>query len=688
MYPAQLFAALMPALGWSLLHFVWQGVLIGWAASLALHLLRNARPQARYAVACAALLLCAALPLGGTVWRVLEAARGYGAAPVMTAIALPAGDVVAAAIGPAALDTDQLVSWRYLLQRQLPWLVLLWACGAAVMTLRLSMGLLWVRDRTMASRHAGDPHWQRRLDQLARRLGLGRAVRLAMADGLDGPMTAGCWKPVVLVPASLITGMPPDLLEALLAHELAHIKRHDYLVNLVQSAIEILLFYHPAVWTLSRRIRVEREQIADDLAASTLGEPRRLALALTELDRFQFSTPQLAHAAHGGNLMSRIKRLVRPASEPLSWKIAAPLLGLCTACAVLYAHAAPAVDAPVAPATPALDAPAPPPPPVMDVPAVPAPPKPVSAVPAVPAVPAAPAPPAPPAIPAPPAAPPAPAPEDEHASAGGAQAWRSPRGQGGAITFGHLSINYNAKDAYAVKRGDGYVSVHVGRGDMEEVRRLDGAVKGDFIWFRDGGKAWLIKDPALLAKASAAWAQSDALNQKMKEQNQVMEQHNKAMAALGDRMQALSEQAARQVRGERHGKIERLAREQEAVARKMEAVARKMERSRDTGADREALRREMETLETRMEPLKRQMGQLSAELGKMHGDMAATHAPMEALSAEMREASKPLRELGAKMGELGREQGRLSREADQTVRALIQEAVRNGRAEAIPAPKG
>ena len=83
----------------------------------------------------------------------------------------------------------------------------------------------------------------------------------------------------MLVPAVLVTGMPPHLLEALLAHELGHIRRHDYLINLLQNVVEILLFYHPAVWWLSRRIRTEREQIADDFAAHHLGDPRRLALA-------------------------------------------------------------------------------------------------------------------------------------------------------------------------------------------------------------------------------------------------------------------------------------------------------------------------------------------------------------------------------------------------------------------------
>jgi D-alanyl-D-alanine endopeptidase (penicillin-binding protein 7) len=118
------------------------------------------------------------------------------------------------------------------------------------------------------------------------------------------------------------------------------VKRFDYLVNLGQNLVEILLFYHPAVWWISGRIRAEREQIADELAAVALGEPRRLARALSELERVQFSAGGLAQAANGGDLMARVSRLVRPDRQALSWKAAIPVLGLAAACAVMYANAA------------------------------------------------------------------------------------------------------------------------------------------------------------------------------------------------------------------------------------------------------------------------------------------------------------------------------------------------------------
>ncbi len=306
-------ALLVSSVGMTLLHFVWQGALIGCATALALIAMRNARPQQRYALACAALLLC-------LVWPALElAARlsGADAAAVTMAGAMLAGTGAAGAGVPG---------W---FAGKLPLLVMAWAAGSAALTLRMGLGLVWIGR--IASKQASDPQWQAWLSAMALRIGITREVRLRVVEHLASPVTAGWWRPVVLVPAALVTGMPPDLLEALLAHELGHVKRFDYLVNLVQNVVEALLFYHPAVWWLSRRIRAEREQIADDVAVSHLGDARLLARALSELEKIQFSGHHLAQAANGGDLMLRIKRLLRPDAQALNWKAAIPVLGLAAA---------------------------------------------------------------------------------------------------------------------------------------------------------------------------------------------------------------------------------------------------------------------------------------------------------------------------------------------------------------------
>jgi bla regulator protein BlaR1 len=316
-------ATLVASLGWTLLHFVWQGALIACVAATLLLALRNARPETRYAIACTALLLCLAWPAADLA---LMLADGHGP---------ESGRVLFGRALAGAADIEA-AGWLAWLQGHLDWIVGAWAACAGALLLRMAAGLAWIGRVTRTE--PGDPAWQARLSALALRCGLTRTVRLRIVGGLNSPVTAGWWRPVVLVLAALVPGMPPQLLEALLAHELGHIKRHDYLVNLLQNLVETLLFYHPAVWWLSRRIRAEREQIADDFAACHLGEPRRLALALSELERLQFSGAHLAQAANGGELMLRIRRLLRPSAQAMDWKTLIPVLGLLLAC-VGSAHA-------------------------------------------------------------------------------------------------------------------------------------------------------------------------------------------------------------------------------------------------------------------------------------------------------------------------------------------------------------
>src|SRR5476649_784170 len=685
--------ALVPAIGWALLNFLWQGLLIGWGATLALHLLRGARPQTRYALACAAMLLCAALPLASVVSHMMA----VSGAPDVAAAAPPAPfDFSVDAVGvlstaPVLLHTGWLSAMKWDLSGQLAWIVLLWSCGAALMTLRLTIGLQWVRAQTSSSRYQRNPYWQRRLSELARRFEIAPHVRLGVAEMLDSPITAGCWRPIVLVPAALVSGMPPDLLEALLAHELAHIKRHDYLVNLVQSAIEILLFYHPSVWALSRRIRIEREQVADDIAVAMLGRPQKLAQALSELDRFQFATTQLAHAAHGGNLMSRIKRLLRPDVEPLSWKMAVPLLGLCAASVVLYAQAAPqpvrAADMPAtvqsaepaaaepaaaaeagAPAAPAAPA-APPAPPTPHLKVPPAPPAPPTlAVPPVPPVPAMTAQPPIPAIPPVPAL---------SASAS------LPKG----VHIEHWSL-HNGETAYAmVHGGQRAITVSGSHGDLNEVSRLQHTVKGDFVWTRDGEKAYLIQDPAIIARIDAAWAPVKQLNAKMDAQGERMDAQGRSMDALGARMDAVAESAESKAAMRA---LDQKGREMDALGRQMDAIGREMERVGSRMADastpeqRTALQNQMAQVQAKFVPLQQQMMQLERDMQLHSAALQKSQLPTQALSAQMKEASKPMAELGRQMGELGQEQARASREAERVTRELLRDAIKNGKA--VPAP--
>jgi D-alanyl-D-alanine endopeptidase (penicillin-binding protein 7) len=307
-------STLIVHVGWTLVHFVWQGALIACVAGLGLAALRNGRPQARYALACMALVACVA-------WPAIDFYARLAGAGAMD------GDVSAGAFGHGvdAARTAGPLDW---LQGHLGAIVMAWAVCTGVLALRMMAGLWWIERATRS--HRTDSAWQARVTALAGQFGIARHVSLRLVDSIAGPLTAGWWRPVVLLPSSLLTGMPPELLEALLAHELGHIRRADYLVNVLQNVVEAVLFYHPAVWWLSRRIRIEREQIADDLAAHIVGG-RRLALALSELEKRQFANEDLALAANGGDLMTRIRRLLQPTDRGLNWKALVPVAGLAAA---------------------------------------------------------------------------------------------------------------------------------------------------------------------------------------------------------------------------------------------------------------------------------------------------------------------------------------------------------------------
>ena len=173
------------------------------------------------------------------------------------------------------------------------------------------------RMRSMLVRRA-PPEWQEILRKLGARIGLSRPVRLLVSALVQVPTVVGWLRPVVLVPVGALGGLPAGHLEALLLHELAHIRRHDYLVNMLQSVAEALLFYHPAVWWVSGHIRAERELCCDDVAVSVSGDALTYARALAQLESYRPAHLSAAVAANGGSLPDRIAQVAGPvaASRP------------------------------------------------------------------------------------------------------------------------------------------------------------------------------------------------------------------------------------------------------------------------------------------------------------------------------------------------------------------------------------
>ncbi len=268
-------------LGWTLLHFLWQGSAIAIAYALLRRLTK--RPQSHYGLACAAI---AAMAL----------------APMLTFF-LTTGTSAEAALWTLSASDGQ---------RILPVMVALWGAGVLAFSVRLLAGWRFTA-RLRATSHPVPPEWQERLERIARRIGSSRfRARLAVSSLVNVPTVVGWLRPLILVPLESLMGMPVEQLTALLAHELAHIRRHDYLVSVLQSVAEAVLFYHPAVWWISGQIRVEREFCCDDLAVVAGDDVLTYARALATLESTRVSR---LPAANGGSLPHRIRRLIHPTQE-------------------------------------------------------------------------------------------------------------------------------------------------------------------------------------------------------------------------------------------------------------------------------------------------------------------------------------------------------------------------------------
>lgn len=310
--------AVISALGWTIVHSLWQGAA---AALLFLGLRRTLRdPRWRYG---AGLALLAVLALASTatflsVYHPVQVSH-LRLAPAIQAAApgsmLPV--IQEGAVSDAAPSTWALL--RFYGERFLPYAVLVWLVGVAFLLVRFAGGL-WQVGRLARSGNGLLPApWQERWHALSAACGLRRPPTVRESARVQVPTALGWWKPLVLLPLGLIANLPADQVEALLLHELAHIRRRDFLANCLQSVLDILYFHHPAVRWLSTAIREERENCCDDVAVQACGDSRRLAQALVNLHDTAFSAAVPVLSAAGGNLLQRIRRILAPHTVARRW---------------------------------------------------------------------------------------------------------------------------------------------------------------------------------------------------------------------------------------------------------------------------------------------------------------------------------------------------------------------------------
>jgi beta-lactamase regulating signal transducer with metallopeptidase domain len=324
-------SALTDAISASLIHSVWQDAAIAMLLVLGLACLRHRTANARYLLACAALALMALVPVATAAALYIRALRADAGLPAATGtvavrtMAAPSptsASIARHSAGPLVPDAGWIA-------RMQPWALPVWIIGVLAFSLRLISAGMQVRRLEHRSEPA-DASVGGAVAVLARRLGVDRPVRVLVASIADGPATLGWLRPIILLPPAALMGITSLQLEALLAHELAHIRRHDYFVNVVQLVLETIFFYHPAVWWTSRRIRAERELCCDDIAVESCGDAVGYARALTRLARLRVAEPALGSSS--GPLVRRIQRVLSGSAgnkpAPPAWTAAALIVAI------------------------------------------------------------------------------------------------------------------------------------------------------------------------------------------------------------------------------------------------------------------------------------------------------------------------------------------------------------------------
>jgi beta-lactamase regulating signal transducer with metallopeptidase domain len=297
----------MQATGWALLHFLWQGTALAAVAAAAMALCRRA--STRYLLGVGALVLMLLAPLATFF---VYSQQHSGVADTAKSSPLAAAQLTARDRDAASGSTQPSSSIRSSVAPSLdalPWLVEAWLLGVAFFSLRSAGGFLLLERERRRQSSVVSPRVLEICHTLQDQLGLNRAIAYCECKWLQAPAVIGWFRPVVFLPVTALTGLSEEQLQVVIAHELAHIQRFDPFVNVFQVCAETLLFYHPAVWWLNKRIRAEREHCCDDMAVALCGNAVEYARALTLMEEWR-SAPVFAMAANRGPLTERIVRVL------------------------------------------------------------------------------------------------------------------------------------------------------------------------------------------------------------------------------------------------------------------------------------------------------------------------------------------------------------------------------------------
>ncbi|MBI5916978.1 MAG: M48 family metalloprotease [Bacteroidetes bacterium] len=297
------------ALGWTVVHSLWQAFAV--ALLLAAYLLGWQKMDARKRYLAGYLALASTLLLAAVTF-VFYFGKSQTAPGLIGGLAAADGT----AFGQSFVEGRPSFFSEYF-NENMPLIVTVWALGLVFFMLKMLGGLLYIQRLRQRYASPMPRQWQEVLGSLAAGLGLGRTIRLAESALVRVPMVVGWLKPIILMPLGAVNNLTPAQVEAILAHELAHIARHDYLLNLMQSVVEILFYFNPAVWWISSNIRTERENCCDDIAVRLCGNSLAYAKALVSLQEMHQATPAFAmsFSKNKNQLLTRIQRILQPSNN-------------------------------------------------------------------------------------------------------------------------------------------------------------------------------------------------------------------------------------------------------------------------------------------------------------------------------------------------------------------------------------
>ncbi|HPS14093.1 MAG TPA: M56 family metallopeptidase, partial [Prolixibacteraceae bacterium] len=310
---------LIEAFGWSIIHSLWQGIVVATGLFIVLLFMKKNSAQVRYLLSYVALIILLIWVSGTFVHSFQYAKEKQAIKEKIVSDPNYVKNLLAADYQPQTGTIVQkgeemnlkLIKLRSYLLRHFNLICTLWILGMIIFVIRLIGGFAYTRKLRTYQLVPLTDEWIRKIEEIAEKLRIKRTIKAFFSPLAKSPMTLGVIKPVILFPVSAFTGLSSKEIEAIIAHEMAHILRHDYFFNILQSIVEIVFFYHPAVWAISSKIREERENSCDNIAIETTGDKVAFVRALASIQIFALREEQLAMtlSTNKNSVLQRIKRL-------------------------------------------------------------------------------------------------------------------------------------------------------------------------------------------------------------------------------------------------------------------------------------------------------------------------------------------------------------------------------------------